>query len=87
MCMAKVLVSLSDDLLARIDQEVRSRGDSRSEFLQEAARRALGWSSSDAIAAALDRGRAALASVGAFESADLIAETRRSRDAADRRRR
>ena len=85
--MAKVLVALPDALLASIDREVQSRGESRSEFLQEAARRALGWESGDVIAAALHRGRAALASVGEFESADLIAETRRMRDAADRRRR
>ena len=85
--MAKVLVSLSDELLERIDREAESRGRSRSDFLQEAARQALGWPSGDAIAAALERGRAALASAGSFESADLIAEARNERDVDDRRRR
>ena len=85
--MAKVLISLPNELLARIDREARSRGDTRSDFLQEAARRALGWPSKDAIAAALERGRAALAPAGAFESAELISEDRKARDADDRRRR
>jgi predicted transcriptional regulator len=85
--MAKVLISLPDDLLDRIDREAESRGDTRSDFLREAARQALGWPDAAVVSAALDRGRAAMASVGAFESSDLIAETRRTRDVGDRRRR
>ena len=78
---------MPDELLQRVDREAEARGDTRSEFLQEAVRQALGWSTGDAIAAALVRGRAALASAGAFESAALIADDRRARDADDRRRR
>lgn len=84
--MAKVLISLPDDLLARIDREAVARGSNRSRFLQEAARRQLGWPSVDALGAALKRGREAMAGVGSFESADLIREQRLSRDAGDRRR-
>lgn len=84
--MAKVLISLPDDLLERIDREARARGTSRSRFLRDAARRQLEWPSADALGVTLKRGREALAGVGAFESADLIREQRRMRDAGDRRR-
>lgn len=84
--MAKVLISLPDDLLARIDSEVQARGGNRSGFLQEAARRQLGWPTVESLNAALERGRNALAGAGRFESAELIREQRQSRDASDRRR-
>ena len=84
---AKVLISIPGDLLARVDREAASRGDTRSDFFQDAARRALGWPSKETVAAALERGRAALATEGPFESADLIAADRAGRDATDRRRR
>ncbi len=38
----KVMVSIPDDLLARIDAGAAERGESRSAFLQEAARTRLG---------------------------------------------
>jgi hypothetical protein len=84
--MAKVLITLPDDLLDRIDREVRAHGGNRSGFLQEAARRRLGWPTAESLSAALERGRNALAGVGGFESADLIREQRQARDADDRRR-
>ena len=84
--MAKVLISLPDDLLERIDSEVRARGGNRSGFLQEAARRELVWPTAESLDAALERGRNALAGVGSFESAELIRELRQARDASDRRR-
>jgi hypothetical protein len=40
--MAKVMVSIPDDLLGQIDAEARRRGVSRSGFLQEAARQRIG---------------------------------------------
>lgn len=83
---ARVLISLPDDLLERIDREARARGSNRSRFLQDAARRQLGWPSAEALRAALRRGRAALADIGSFESADLVRQQRRARDASDRRR-
>jgi predicted transcriptional regulator len=82
----KVMISVPDDLLRRIDHEARERGTSRSAFLQEAVRRQLGWPDPAAFDAAVERGRAALAGVAAFESAELIREERDARDARDRRR-
>jgi len=82
----KVMVSLPDDLLERIDRAAAARQTSRSAFLQEAARRELGWPDASAVQAALDRGRAALADAGSFESAELMRRERDARDASDRRR-
>jgi HicB_like antitoxin of bacterial toxin-antitoxin system len=82
----KVMVSFPDDLLERIDREAGERGTTRSGFLQEAARRELGWPDRAAIDAALDRGRAALAGFGSFEAADLVRVEREGRDERDRRR-
>ncbi|MGH8924226.1 MAG: ribbon-helix-helix protein, CopG family [Acidimicrobiia bacterium] len=79
----KVMVSIPDDLLERIDRAAGERHTSRSAFLQEAARRELGWPDAVTIEAALERARAALAGAGSFESAELI---RADRDARDRRR-
>jgi metal-responsive CopG/Arc/MetJ family transcriptional regulator len=41
---AKVMVSIPDELLERIDREVDERGTSRSAFLQEAAQHELAGS-------------------------------------------
>jgi hypothetical protein len=83
---AKVLVTMPNDLLERIDRETERLGQTRSEFLQEAARRRLGWADPLAIDAALLRGRAALSDSGSFESADVIRSQREERDARDQRR-
>jgi predicted transcriptional regulator len=85
MPMAKVLISMPDDLLARIDREAAKRQTNRSALLQEAARRELGWPDPAALDAALSRGREALASAGDFESAKLIRTERDARDKHDRR--
>lgn len=79
----KVMISLPDDLLERIDRAAGERETSRSAFLQEAARRELGWPDAGAIDAALERGRGALAGAGSFEAADLIRAERDARDASD----
>jgi predicted transcriptional regulator len=84
--MARVLISVPDDLLAHIDREARSRGVSRSRFMREAALQQLGWPDAQALEAALTRGQRALADAPTFESADLIADERRQRDERDRRR-
>ncbi len=83
---AKVMVSIPGELLERIDREADERGTTRSGFLQEAARRELGWPDPARVDAALNRGRAALAGAGSFESAELIRSEREARDARDRRR-
>ena len=84
--MAKVLISMPDDLLGRIDREAARRRTNRSALLQEAARRELGWPDPEALDAALARGRKALASSGALESTKLIRTERDARDKRDRRR-
>jgi metal-responsive CopG/Arc/MetJ family transcriptional regulator len=81
---AKVFVSIPDDLLERVDREAKRRRTSRSAFLQQAARRELGWPEPEAIDAALKRGRAALATSGSFESSDMVRSGRDERDARDR---
>jgi predicted transcriptional regulator len=79
--MTKVLISVPEDLLQRIDREAKIRRVTRSRFLEDAARRELSQPGREAIAAALERGRRALAGVGEFDSADLIRRDRDSRDA------
>lgn len=82
----KVMISMPPDLLERIDRVAGERGTSRSAFLQEVLRRELGWPDPATFDVAVERGRAALDGVGAFESAELIREERDGRDARDRRR-
>jgi predicted transcriptional regulator len=79
--MSKVLITVPDELLQRIDSEARARKVTRSRFLEEAARRELGWPAADAMDAALERAREALAHAGAFESAEFIRRDREARDA------
>jgi len=85
-CVAKVMISIPDDLLERVDRAAKQHSTSRSAFLQEAARRELGWPDGESIDAALGRGRAALAASESFESSDLIRDLRDDRDARDGRR-
>ena len=80
--MTKVLISVSDDLLQRIDREARTRRLTRSRFIEEAARHELGLVGPAAIDAAMARARDALAGAGQFESADLVRSDREDRDAA-----
>ena len=47
----KVMVSIPDDLLTRIDAGAAERGESRSAFLQEAARARLGEPNAKILAA------------------------------------
>jgi predicted transcriptional regulator len=83
---AKILVSIPDDLLERVDREAQRRRTTRSALFQQAARHELGWPDADAIDLAIERGRAALQGVGSFESGDVIRQDREGRDARDRRR-
>jgi predicted transcriptional regulator len=83
--MAKVLVSIPDDLLVRVDREAEQRRMSRSALLQQAARHELGWPDTAMIDAAIDRARAALTGTGAFESVVAIRQGREELDARDRR--
>ncbi len=76
--LAKVMVSLPDDLLARIDEEARRRSGSRSALLATAARAELARRDPDAIRAAVERSRRRFADVGVFDS---TAAVRAQRDA------
>lgn len=79
--MAKVMISLPDDLLDSIDREAERRHSTRSALLQEAARRELGWPDAAALDAAIARARQVLAGAGAFESAALVRAERDARHA------
>ena len=83
--MPKVMISIPAELLDHVDREAGMRGKTRRAFLQEPARRELGWPDPAKIDAALLRGRQALAGAGAFESAQLIRVERDDHDARDRR--
>jgi len=76
---AKVMISLPDDVLARVDAEARRRGTTRSGLLREAALRELGRPDVSAAAAALARSRARFAQAGRFDSAVLVRADRDSR--------
>ena len=77
--MAKVMISLPDDVLARVDEEARRRGTSRSALLREAALRELGRPDQQALEAAVARSRARFAGVGGFDSAMLVRADRDAR--------
>jgi hypothetical protein len=80
---AKVMVSIPDDLLARIDDAAERRGTTRSALLREAALRELGRPDRVTLEAAVERSRSRFAATGRFDAAALI---RAERDARDRRR-
>jgi len=83
---SKIIVSIPDELLKRIDREARERDTSRGDFLVEAARNELGRPGPVQIDATIERGHVTLAGVGRFESADLVRADRATHDARDRRR-
>lgn len=84
--MAKVMISLPDDLLERIDAEASRRSSSRSALLREAAMREIGRPDPDEIDAALERLRTTFGKLGPFESADVVRAQRDSLNERDRRR-
>ncbi len=73
------MVSLPDDLLARVDSEARRRSTSRSALLTLAARRELERRDPTAVQAAITRSRERFRTAGAFESADLVRADRDAR--------
>jgi predicted transcriptional regulator len=76
--MAKVMVSLPDDLLKSLDEEAHRRSVTRSGLLASAVRRELARRDPDAVAAAIARSERRFLGAGTFEAAELI---RRDRDA------
>lgn len=77
--MAKVMVSLPDDLLREIDQAAARRSTSRSAFLASAARRALARRDPEAMAAAVARSEERFRESGSFDSAGLVRADRDGR--------
>jgi len=76
--MAKVMVSLPEDLLAELDTEAKRRSTSRSALLASAARRELVRRDSEQVAAAIARSERRFDDAGTFEAADLVRHDRDS---------
>ena len=77
--MAKVMVSLPDDLLASIDAAASRRATSRSAYLAAAARHELDRPDPELLAAVVKRSRRRFASSGSFESSSIVRADRDSR--------
>jgi len=77
--MAKVMVSLPEELLRQIDREAERRSVNRSALLAAAARRELDRPDPNAVAEAIARSERRFAEAGAFEAADLVRRDRDSR--------
>jgi metal-responsive CopG/Arc/MetJ family transcriptional regulator len=77
--MAKVMVSLPDDVLERVDIEARRRSTSRSALLTLAVRRELDRRDPAAVQAAIARSCERFRTVGVVESADLVRVDRDAR--------
>ncbi len=77
--MAKVMVSLPDDLLARIDDEVRRRQGSRSALLATAARHELDRRDPEAMRAAVERSRRRFVAAGPLDAAAIVRDQRDQR--------
>jgi metal-responsive CopG/Arc/MetJ family transcriptional regulator len=77
--MAKVMVSLPDDLVRDIDEEARRRSVSRSGLLAAAARRELARRDPAAVAEAIARSEERFHAAGGFDSAELVRQDRDSR--------
>ena len=77
--MAKVMVSLKDDLLGEIDAEAERRHTTRSAFLALAATHELARRDSATVQAAIMRSERRFRAAGSFEAADLVRDDRDSR--------
>jgi len=76
--MAKVMISLPDDLLEQVDAEALKRATSRSALLAAAARRELQRRDPDAVAAAIARSQQRFRDAGSFDSTGLVRADRDS---------
>ena len=84
--MAKVMVSLPDELLERVDAEARRRATTRSALLRDAVSRELIRRDPATVRRAIEEARALFDGTDAFESGQLIRAERDRLDARDRRR-
>jgi len=69
---AKVMISMPDDLLARLDGEAERRATSRSALLAEAARRELERRDPRAVAGAVERSLARFRNGIPFDAAEIV---------------
>lgn len=74
--MAKVMISIPDDLLAALDAEAEARHASRSATIATAVRRELNTPTAERADELLAAARAALADSGAWSAAELVASQR-----------
>ncbi|MEJ7797177.1 MAG: CopG family transcriptional regulator [Solirubrobacteraceae bacterium] len=84
--MAKVMISIPDEELARIDGEAARRGTSRSALLRDAALRELEQRDPAGIRRAFEHTRRRLADVKGSEMEAVLAAEKGERDEHDRRR-
>jgi hypothetical protein len=73
------MVSISEDLLALIDAEVKRRGTNRSAFLATAAQSELIRPNNELVTAAIARSERRFHKAGSFESADVLRADRDAR--------
>ena len=77
--MAKVMVSIPDALLTRIDAVAKARGTSRSGLLQVAAEREIARRTREEMAAAIEAARAATVDWPVLDAASVIRADRDAR--------
>lgn len=78
--MAKVMVSLPDELLSQLDAEAKRRGATRSGLLAEVVRRELAFPMPDAVRDAVAFLEECFAHAPPFEAADVVRLDRDERD-------
>lgn len=70
--MSKVMISLPEDLLRRLDSEARRRSMTRSGLLAAALQRELERRDPEEVAAAIARSEHRFRAAGPFDAADLV---------------
>lgn len=74
--MAKVMISIPDELLAQLDAEAEARQMSRSALIAQATRREITAPDAARVDQLLAAARAALAETGAWSAEDVVSEQR-----------
>ncbi len=74
--MAKVMISIPDDLLAELDAEAQARHTSRSALIAQAALREIRAPDAARVDELLEAAREALADTGAWSGSQLVREQR-----------
>ncbi len=83
--MAKVMVSLPDELMGQLDAEAKRRGTTRSGLLADVVRRELAFPTPDAVRHAVAFLEECFAGSPPFEAADMVRLDRDERDLRDRK--